>query len=60
MMNRHFLIDFENVHEGGLNGLSALSESDYVYLFYTKNANLINLRVLVEVIENGLRAHFTA
>ena len=36
MMNRHFLIDFENVHEGGLNGLSALSESDYVYLFYTK------------------------
>lgn len=60
MIIRHFLIDFENVHEGGLNGFSALSANDHVYLFYTKNASLINLRVLVDVIESGIRAHFSA
>ena len=61
-MIRHFLIDFENVHEGGLTGLPALTANDRVYLFYTKNANQIHmhLQTLVDLLTGGVRAQITA
>ena len=46
---RIFLIDFENVHEKGLEGIGDLSEDDAVHLFYTKNASKISLDILSEV-----------
>ena len=46
---RIFLIDFENVHEKGLEGIAELSQDDAVHLFYTKNASKISLDILSEV-----------
>ncbi len=46
---RIFLIDFENVHEKGLEGIGDLSQNDAVHLFYTKNASKISLDILSEV-----------
>ena len=46
---RIFLIDFENVHEKGLEGIGELSQDDAVHLFYTKNASKISLDILSEV-----------
>ena len=46
---RIFLIDFENVHEKGLEGIGDLSQDDAVHLFYTKNASKISLDILSEV-----------
>ncbi|MBQ8076098.1 MAG: hypothetical protein IJ237_08950 [Oscillospiraceae bacterium] len=44
-----FLIDFENVHEKGLEGISRLRPIDTVHLFYTKNASKISLDILSEI-----------
>ena len=34
-----YMIDYENVKTGGLNGISRLTESDHVIIFYSENAN---------------------
>ncbi|MBO7728917.1 MAG: hypothetical protein J6S50_10440 [Oscillospiraceae bacterium] len=44
-----FLIDFENVHEKGLEGIGTLKPEDTVHLFYTKNASKISLDILSEI-----------
>ena len=44
-----FLIDFENVHEKGLEGIGDLRPEDTVHLFYTKNAAKISLDILSEI-----------
>ena len=44
-----FLIDFENVHEKGLEGIARLRPIDTVHLFYTKNASKISLDILSEI-----------
>ena len=44
-----FLIDFENVHEKGLEGIGSLRPIDTVHLFYTKNASKISLDILSEI-----------
>ena len=51
---RIFLIDFENVNEGGLSGLRSLSEEDRVILFFTRNAGKVSLGLF-----NGSKASFT-
>jgi len=48
-----FLIDYENVREGGFAGLADLKEEYEVHLFYSDNANRISLDAL-----RGLRAGF--
>ncbi|MBQ8162316.1 MAG: hypothetical protein IJ083_16435 [Clostridia bacterium] len=50
----HYLIDFENVHEDGLHGISRLKPEDAVYLFYTINANRISLDVFANGIPSKL------
>ena len=51
-----FLIDFENVHEKGLEGIGSLKPEDTVHLFYTKNASKISLDILSEI-QAKLRFH---
>lgn len=36
-----YMIDYENVKTGGLNGISRLTEADKVIIFYSENANRI-------------------
>lgn len=55
-MNRHYLIDYENVREHGLQGLSDLSESDTVHIFYSQNANTVNLETFSTLMQGGIRA----
>ena len=43
----HYLVDYENVGEAGLNGLASLAKSSVVYIFFTKNANKINMESLL-------------
>ncbi len=47
-MKKHFLIDYENVNEGGLMALNA-TEDDTIYLFYTQNAAKIGLDALADI-----------
>lgn len=42
-MRRFFLVDYENVSDGGLAGFFDLTENDTVALFYTQNANKISI-----------------
>lgn len=44
-----YLIDFENVHDGGLAGIENLNEEDCVYLFFTDNANKLSLDYLADI-----------
>ena len=48
-----FLIDFENVHEAGLQGLENCNGDCSVHLFYSQNANKLSLDLL-----RGLKAAF--
>ncbi len=48
---RFFLVDYENVHMAGLEGIKKLSDSDTVYIFYSENADSLTfdtLRLLSE------------
>lgn len=49
-----YLIDFENVNEGGLSGMSRLSLEDRVILFFTQNAGKVSLGLF-----NGISVGFT-
>ena len=49
VIERIYLIDFENVHEKGLEGIGSLGPQDTVHLFYTKNASKISLDILSEI-----------
>ena len=49
VIERIYLIDFENVHEKGLEGIGSLRQEDTVHLFYTKNASKISLDILSEI-----------
>ena len=42
-MRRFFLVDYENVSDGGLHGFFDLTGDDTVALFYTQNANKISI-----------------
>ena len=43
---RIFLIDFENVHSEGMNGVDHLSDTDEVVIFYSSNADSISFDIL--------------
>ena len=56
-------VDFENVHNTGLNGLENLTENEIVYLFYSKNTPHLPMDVVakiskspadIELIESGV------
>ena len=43
---RYFLIDYENVHMAGLQGLEDLRKSDRVIVFYSQNADSLSFDVM--------------
>lgn len=43
MVETFYLIDYENVHNEGLENIKTLSETDHVYIFYTENAPKISM-----------------
>lgn len=45
-MKTYYLVDFENVKSEGLIGCEKLTETDYIYLFYTENAKNISLDII--------------
>ena len=47
-METYFLVDYENVGSSGLSNCSGLTETDHIILFYTNNANKINLDFINE------------
>ncbi len=48
-MSVHYLVDFENVHEAGLYGMSSLAAEDCVYIFHTSPTDRIALSCLDDV-----------
>ena len=42
-------VDFENVHNTGLNGLENLTENEIVYLFYSKNTPHLPMDVVAKI-----------
>lgn len=48
-MANYYLVDYENVREGGLRGAEKLGVEDSILLFYTKNANKISLDSLRDI-----------
>lgn len=53
----YYLIDFENVNSDGLKGCNKLKRTDQIHLFYTDNANKINLDVFGNWGEAELHVH---
>lgn len=49
-METHYLIDFENVNNSGIENMDALTNNDHVHIFSTKNA--INIRM--DIFAKGL------
>ncbi|MDR1109938.1 MAG: hypothetical protein LBP92_04370 [Deltaproteobacteria bacterium] len=64
VVKRIFLVDFENVHTGGIKGIKTLSEQDDIFLFYSgdHNESIAVLRELrddihyAKIIKNGQNA----
>lgn len=45
-MSTYYLVDFENLHEDGLDITSGANASDYIYVFFTSNSPKISLDAL--------------
>lgn len=45
-MEKFYLIDLENVHDTGLKNIDTLTKTDHVHIFYTENAQKINVGIL--------------
>ena len=46
MSKIYYFVDYENVHEAGLEGMNKLPRDSEVHLFYSQNANKLNLDLL--------------
>ena len=46
MSKIYYFVDYENVHEAGLAGMNRLPKDSEVHLFYSQNANKLNLDLL--------------
>ena len=46
MSKIYYFVDYENVHEAGLEGMNRLPRESEVHLFYSQNANKLNLDLL--------------
>lgn len=47
---RYYLIDYENVHYSGLNGIEKLTGNDRLIIFYTENAETISFPVYEKLV----------
>lgn len=53
-MESFYLIDFENVHNEGLENIDTLTRTDHVHIFYTENASKISLDILDNAFTKGI------
>ena len=61
VMKYHYLIDYENVREKGLEGVFWLSPEDsIVYVFYTKNANTVKMDLFMASFEKKIEVPLKA
>ena len=51
-----YFVDYENVHEAGLQGMNTLPKDSEVHLFYSQNANKLNLDLL-RFVKAKVRVH---
>lgn len=47
-----FLIDYENVHISGFDGLNRLKKKDKVYIFYSINAESIHIDIMDNLLKS--------
>lgn len=57
IVETHYLIDYENVHEEGLCGGENLGKNDYVHLLFTKNASKISIEKIAYFSHSNLSLH---
>ncbi|MDE6780350.1 MAG: hypothetical protein K2J40_02680 [Ruminococcus sp.] len=50
-ITRYYLIDYENVHQTGLNGIENLTENDIVVIFYTENAETLTFSLYEKLVQ---------
>ncbi len=47
---RYYLIDYENVHQAGLDGIEKLTENDKLVIFYTTNAETLTFSLYEKLV----------
>lgn len=47
---RYYLIDYENVHQTGMNGIEKLTENDRLVIFYTINAETLTFSLYEKLV----------
>lgn len=50
-ITRYYLIDYENVHQTGLNGIENLTENNIVVIFYTENAETLTFSLYEKLVQ---------
>lgn len=50
-IKKYYLIDYENVHQSGLNGVEKLTENDKLIIFYTTNAENLTFSLYEKLIQ---------
>lgn len=53
-----FYIDYENVHYSGTAGVDLLGNGEYVYLFYSPNANTMNMETVKHFVDSRCGLEF--
>ncbi|MCM1506224.1 MAG: PIN domain-containing protein [Ruminococcus flavefaciens] len=48
---RYYLIDYENVHQTGMNGIEKLTEKDRLVIFYTANAETLTFSLYEKLVQ---------
>lgn len=56
MSKIYYFVDYENVHEAGITGMDKLPKDSEVHLFYSQNANRLNLDLL-RFVKAKVRVH---
>jgi len=52
-----YLIDFENVHNDGMEGYEYLTEEDSIYIFYSKAAPNIRKKIAAKIFDSSMDVH---
>jgi len=52
-----YLIDYENVHNDGMEGYEYLTEADSLYIFYSKAAPNIRKKIAAKIFDSSMEVH---
>lgn len=53
-----FLVDYENVNQKGLSGISKLAENDVVYIFYSANVSTLTFDIHKQIIASNAQIKY--